>query len=347
MDGQGALISGLSYIAIGRETIAGTYNTCPALLPCLSSSLTLKRDNKILEQIERSRTYSQRTVQMEKIDGDLSFYFQPELDACGFLLQNAFVGTVTSATAAAETVGGGAMVHTFNIGDIYQSHTSICVNQRKGDATNGKIFQYAGIRVNEIMFSSEINDALKCNTSLIGMNATVGADVHTTTMQTATAALSFVDGRFSVEASFASLTSSSYWHVQSVEFGWNNNLKADAAAGRIGSANITVLPAGMAQFTLRAKMRFDTLTAWNAMRNATQLACELEFQGPTLGASAIRQGVKFRFPRVYVHMAGEPTIGGPNEVLTSDVEFHVLRQDDTTAGYACQALMTNKKASFA
>lgn len=347
MVGQDGLIGGLSYIAIGRETVLGTYNTCPALLPALSCSLTLKKDGKVLEQIERSRTYSQRMSLMEKVDGDLSFYFQPELDACAFLLQNAFVGTVTSATATGETAGGGAFTHTFNIGDTYQSYTSLCINQRKGPQNGGKVFQYGGVRVNEMMFNAEINEALKCNVGLIGMNATAGSDVHTTTMQTATSVLSFVDGRFSVENSFGSLTSSSFWHVQSVEFGWSNNLKADAAAGRIGSANIGVLPAGMATFTLRAKLRFDTTTAWDAMKNATKLAAQLEFLGPTLAGSAVRQGLKVNFPVVYVHMAGEPSIGGPNEMLTSDVEFHVLRQDDTSAGYAVQALLTNKKSSFA
>ena len=345
--GDGALIGGLSYVAIGRETTLGTYNTCTAFLPCLSSGLSLKRDNKILEQIERSRTYSQRTVQMEKIDGPMEFYFQPQLDACAWILQNAFVGTVTSATATGETAGGAAYTHTFNVGDVYQSYPSLCVNIRKGPASGGKVFQYGGIRVNEIGFSAEINEALKCNVGLVGINATAGSDVHTTTMQTATSALSFVDGRFSVEANYASLTSSSFWHVQSVEFGWNNNLKSDAASGRIGSANLVVLPAGMATFTLKAKIRFDTTTAWDAMRNATKLACQLEFQGPTCSTSIIRQGLKVNFPVVYVHMAGEPSIGGPNEMLTSDVEFHVLRQDDTTAGFACQALLTNNKSSYA
>jgi hypothetical protein len=347
MVGQGGLISGLSYIALGRETTLGTYNTCTALLPALSSSLAGKKENKILEQIERSRTYSQRTQQMLKVDGEMSFYFQPQLDACAWLLQNAFVGTITSATATGETAGGLAFTHTFNIGDTYQSYTSLCVNQRKGASSDGKVFAYAGLRVNEIMFSAELNDALKCNVGLIGMTESLGSDIHTTTMQTATSVLSFVDGRFSVEGTYASLTSSSFWHVQSVEFGWNNNLKADAAAGRIGSESIVVLPAGMAVFTLRCKMRFDTTTAYDAMRNSTKLAAQLEFLGPTCTTSKIQQGLKFDFPVVYVHMAGEPTIGGPNEMLTSDVEFHVLRQDDTTSGFACKAYLTNNKSSYA
>lgn len=349
--GDSTLLGGMSYVAIGRETVTGTYNTCPALLPVLSFSMTTKKDNKIVEQIERSRTYSQRQPQMKMVAGDAAFYFQPQLDACAYILQNAFIGTVTSATSTGETAGAGAssaMDHTFNIGDGYQSHTSLCLNSRRGGPTVGKVFQYSGCRVNEITFAAELNDALKCTAGIVGMDSTlVSNDVQTTTMQTATSLLSFIDGRVSVEATAASLTSTSFWHVQSAEWGWSNNIKADAASGRIGSDILTVLPAGMCTFKLRAKLRFDTTTAYSAMIASTKLAVQLDFQGPTMSGSSIRQKLRFNFPAVYVHGASEPAIGGPNEILSTDVEFHVMRQDDTTAGYACQAILTNQRASYA
>lgn len=349
--GDTALLGGLSYVAIGRETVTGTYNTCPAFLPCLSAGMVTKKENKIIEQIERSRTHSQRMPQMKKVGGPLSFYFQPQLDACAYILQNAFVGTVTSATATGETVGAGAlsaMDHTFNVGDAFQSHTSLCINERKGPSGTGKVFQYSGVRVNEISFACELNDALKVNVDLVGIDSTQNSnDVHTTTMQTSTSVLSFIDGRVSVESSVAALTTTSFWHVQSAEFGWSNNLKNDAASGRIGSDVLTVLPFGMATFNLRCKIRFNTTTAYDAMIASTKLAVQLDFQGPTMSSSSIRQKLRFTFPAVYIHDAGDPAIGGPNENLTSDVEFSVLRQDDTTAGYACQAILTNQRASYA
>ena len=103
----------------------------------------------------------------------------------------------------------------------------------------------------------------------------------------------------------------------------------------------------MSQFTLNCKIRFDTSTAYDAMMNATQLACELEFQGPTLPSSAIRQGVKFQFPKVYISESGDPEIGGPDEMLSSQVTFHVLRDDSSSTGYAVRALLTNQKTSYA
>lgn len=349
--GDSELLGGLSYVAIGRETTFGTYTTCPALLPCLSFGMITTKDNKVVEQIERSRTYSQRTPQMKKIAGDANAYFQPQLDGCTFLLQNAFVGTITSATATGETVGAGAssaMDHTFNIGDAYQSYPSLCINNRKGPLTTGKVFQYSGVRVNEINFSAELNEALKFSVNLIGLDSTQNSnDVQTTTMQTTTSLLSFIDGRVSVEGTFGSLTSTSFWHVQSAEWGWSNGLKTDVASGRIGSDILTVIPLGIVQPTLRVKMRFNTTTAYDAMLNSTRLAVQLDFQGPTMTGSAIREKVRFNFPYVRVNNSGDPAIGGPNEILSSDVEFHVLREDNTTAGYAIKAILTNQKSSFA
>lgn len=350
--GQYMNVGGLSYVAIGRETTLGTYNTCTAALDCLSASLVTSQDTKVLEQIERTRTFSKRISLMKKISGDLEFYFAPQMDACGFILQAAFGGAITSATATGETLGAGAssaMSHTFNVGNMNdQSHPSLCVNIRKGDSTHGKVFNYSGVRVSQIGFQANIDDAVKCSVSLLGIDSTqVSNDVSAALGITSTSLLSFVDGRVSVETTVAALTTTSFWHVQSVEFGWNNGLKADADAGRIGSALITTLNPGMVQPSLKCKIRFDTTTAYSAMINATKLSVELQFNGPTMTSSSIRQSLKFTFPTVYVANAGDPSIGGPDQPLTSDVEFQVLRDDTTSTGYAVQGVLVNQKSSWA
>lgn len=348
--GQYAQLGGLSYLAVGRETTLGTYNTCTAALDVISCSIKTTQDNKIIEQIERARTYSKRISLMKKIQGDIEFYVAPNVDATGFILQNAFGGTVTSATATGETAGAGAnsaVDHTFALGNFDQSWPSLCINMRKGDSTNGKVFNYSGMRVNSVNFSAQMEEALKCNLNLIGLDSTtLSNDVSAALTVTSAPLLSFVDGRVSVETAFASLTSSSFWHVQSAEFGITNNLKADSASGRLGSQILTVLPPGMAQFSLKCKIRFDTLTAYSAMLNATQLSVQLDFQGPTLSSSAIRQKLRFNFPRVFVNNADDPSIGGPDQILTSDVDFHVLRDDTTSTGYAVQAVLTSQKQNW-
>lgn len=345
--GQGALINGLSYVAIGRETTRGTYTTCTAGLDFLSCSLKVTKEPKILEQISRSRAYAKHTPQGKVVAGELEFYYFARLDACNYLLHQFMGGTVTSATATGETAGGAAFTHTFLIGNQDQSYPSLCINERKGPATTGKIFEYNGVHVDELMFTAELNDALKCKAGLVAFDATKTAnDVESASALPTCSALSFVGGRLSVENSFASLTSSSFWHVQSIEFGHSNSLKKDDDSRRIGSDTLQVCPPGMIKFTLNARMRFDTTTAFDAMLAATELACEVAFEGNTLPGSAVKESLKFQYPKVIVLDAGDPEIGGPDEMLMSEVTFGVLRDDSSSGGYAVRALVTNLKASY-
>ena len=346
--GQGALIGGDSYLAVGRETTYGTYNTATAALDFVSASLKLTKENKIIEQIERSRTFSKRISLSKQVEGEVEFYYAPRVDGCNFILQNAMGGTITSATATGETAGGGGFTHTFNIGSMDQSYPSLCINMRKGGATGGKVFEYSGLRVNELTFSAEIDDALLVNAALIGKDVTQTSNsVASALTVTSAPVLSFVEGRISIENSLTAMTTTSYWHVQSFEFGLGNNLNADSESRRIGTDTLDVLPPGMVEATLKCNMRFDTMTAWSAMVAGTQLAGQFEFLGPTMTGSVARQGIKFNFPRIYVHEAGEPEVSDASGVLTSEVTFHILRDDSSASGYAIQALVTNDKSSYA
>lgn len=346
--GQGALISGLSYLAVGREIARGTYSTCTAGLDFLSCNIKTMKENKILEAVQRSRSHSRHMSLGKVVEGEIEFYYEPRLDSCNFLLQNFFGGTVTSATATGETVGGAAFTHDFRIGSMDQSYPSLCLNLRKGPSSSGKIFQYNGVHVDEMIFSAELNESLKVKTAVVAFDSTITSnDVESASAIPTSTALSFVAGRFSSEGTFASLTSSSFWHVVSVEFGHANSLKKDDDSRRIGSDVLQVLPAGITQFTLNARVRFDTTTAFDAMIANSEFAAEVEFQGPTLPGSAIRQGIKFQYPKVVISDAGDPEISGPDEMLMSDITFHVLRDDSSATGYACRALVTNIRASYA
>ena len=346
--GQGALFAGQSYLSVGRETTLGTGVTASAGLNFISASMKTVQEGKILEQIERSRTMSQRILMGKKVEGDVEYYFRPDDNASTFILQNAMGGTITSATATSETAGGLAFTHTFNLGAMDQGgYTSLTLGMRKGPSSGGKVFQYNGCRVNEITFAAEIDDALKTTASIIGIDSTVGStDLESTLTISAADVLNFSSGRLSVETSFASLTTTSFWHVQSFELKVMNNLKADNEARRIGSDVLAVLPVGVQAFELKLGIRFDTTTAFDAMRAATKLSFEGEFTGPTLTGSSIKSGIKFQLPEIYVNNAGDPEIGGPDEILQSEVTFHVLRDDSSVSGYALRALVTNLKANY-
>ncbi len=348
--GQGALVGNLSYLAVGREITYGTYVTGTAAINFLQASLMMKRQTKVLEEIQTTRTSSNSIGLGRTVSGDVEFYYSPMNLACNYLLQNAFGGgPVSSATATGETAGGTAFSHIVSIANFDATYSSLSVNVRKGQATDGKVFEYCGLRTETLAIKAKVDEPMIMTVSLVGKDASITAnDISGSIVSTLNQVpLSFINGRFSVENSPGSLTTSSFWHVESFEFKLKNNLKSDAGSRRIGTDTLQVLPAGMAQFELKASIRFDTTTAYSAMLASTRLAAEFEFLGDTVAASSvIRQGIKMTFPYVIISDAGDPAIGGPNDVLKSDVVFTVLR-DPTTSGYALKAIVTNATSSYA
>lgn len=346
--GQNALMGNLSYLAVGREITYGTYVTATAGLNFLSANITTVKETKILEEIQTNRTNS-NFIQLGKvIEGEIEFYFSPKSVAANYLLHNAFGGgAITSATATGETIGGTAFTHTIGINNFDVTYSSLTMNMRKGDSTSAKLFEYTGIRVNELTFTSEIDEPLLCNVSFFAKDSTLGTNDVSSSINTLThIPLSFVNGRVSIETSTAGITTTSFWHVQSMEFKISNNLQAEASARRIGSDTLQVLPAGLANFEFKATIRFDTTTAYAAMMNGTRLVGEFEFLGDTLAGSAVREGIKLTMPYLIISNAGDPEVAGPNEPLVSEVVFAVLR-DPTSGGYAVQAKVTNITSSYA
>lgn len=344
--GQGSLVGDLSYINIGRELTYGSYNTATAALNVLSASLKMTKETKILEEIQTSRTNSNFIQLGRTLEASIESYFSPRSLACNYLLHNAFGGgAVVSATATGDTAGAATFQHTVDINNFLTTYSSLCINARKGDATNGKIFEYSGLRVNEFELSAELDEALMMTVGMIGKDATITSNSQATSASSQVP-LSFINGRFSVESSASSLTSTSFWNVQSMSFKIVNNLNSDAVSRRIGSDTLDVLPAGLAQFELKATLRFDTTTAYDAMMAGTRFAAEFYFEGNTMSGSTLRESIKLTMPFVMISDAGDPEIGGPNEVLTSEVSFAVLR-DPTTSGYAVKAVVINDTSSYA
>lgn len=348
--GQGSLEGLFSYLSIGRETTFGTAVTATAGLEFLSAAPKIAQENKVLEQITTRRVQrSNGFIKMGVVvEGEAEAYFFSNNTACNYLLQNAMGGAIASATATGETIGGLAFEHIYDIGNITeQTNNAMTFNMRKGDSAAAKVFEYTGMRVNEITFTAEIDEALKFSTSLLGKDYTSTAtDLSTNITLNTSSGLSFVNGRISIENSFASLTSSSFWHVQSVALNIGNNLKGDTESRRIGTNTLDVLPSGVATIGLTLGLRFDTTTAIDALRSATQLSCELDFRGDTIGTSLIREGIKFQMPTIFINEAGDPEVSGPDGQLTSEVVFNVLHDESSATGYALKASVFNSTANY-
>jgi hypothetical protein len=346
--GQGDLLAALSYFQVGRETTLNTYTTATAGLDFLSTTIKTQKDSRILEQIEcGKRTYSKRLALSKVVGGDLEFYFRPDETACMFMLQNAFGGTVTSATATGETTGGGAFEHIFEVGNFDNSYPSMCLNVRKGPSTGGKVWQYSGTKINELTIQGAIDDPLMMAANLVCMDSTQNTNnLNSILTCTSNPIMSFVNGRLSVETSFAGLTSTSFWHIQSFETKISNNLKNGNEARRIGSDILAVLPAGVQTYELSATIRFDTTTAYDAMIAGTELAAEIVYELPnTISGSALKTELKLEYQKLFIKDAGDPEISGPDGILTSNVTFDVLR-DESASGYAMRATLINEIANI-
>jgi len=344
--GSGALYSGESYLAIGRETTYGTYVTATAGLEFLSSGIKTVKDSKILEEVSRKRTMSRDFRLSKVVEGPVSNYVYPDMTAVAYILQNAFGGTVTTATATGETTGGAALTHTFNTGSMDQTYKSLSMNVRKGPATDGKVFRYTGARVNTLAIKAAIDEPLQMDVAYICKDSTqMSDDIETLLTATAFEPLSFASGRLSIESSLAALTTTSYWCVSAIDFTINNNLKNDANSRCIGSDTLDVLPVGVQSYEMSCQMRFDTTTAYDAMIAGTNFVGEFEFLGTTITTSSIRRGLKFRFEKLSIKDAGDPEIGGPDQILTSNVVFNVLRSESAT-GAAVKGFLTNSMTAI-
>lgn len=337
-----------SYLAVGRETTYGTQVTSTAFLEFMSSSLKVTKERKIIEEIVVGRSYSKDVGLSRTVEGEIETLAYAESLAFNYLLQNALGGAITTATGASETIGGLAFDHTIPLGNLSGSYSSISINTRKGQATSGRVFEYFGLRVNEVTFTAEIDEPLVCSFGLIGKDCTqTSNDISAAYSNSSHEPLSFINGRVSIGSGLlASVTTATVWHVQSCELTINNNLKSDSESRRIGSETLNILPLGIAGVDFKVTMRFNTTTAYAAMMEGTEFAAELEFLGSSLTTSALRRMIKFQIPRMTIADAGDPEISGPDEILTSEVTFNVLKDVSSASGYALRAVVRNLTSSY-
>lgn len=351
--GQYSNVGFSGYLAIGREVTFATYSTCTAAMDFKSAKFNTLKDSKVIEAVRNSRTLVDR-IQLGKVVGaEVEFNMASDNDASQYIMQNAMGGGATgagivSSTSSGDTVGAGVFDHVQSLGNFDVTYTSLCFSHRKGDATHGKIFEYSGGRVDEFSLKAEIDEPLVASASLILVDCTVTSNSAPAALLTATGMtpLSFVNMRFSIEDSFASLTAGAFWHVQSIEFSIKNNLKSDSDSRRIGSDLLQVLPPGLAMCELSVSMRWDTLTAYNAMLNGGQMSAQMVFEGATITGSTKKQLIQIDLPRVYIKDAGDPEIGGPDEILKADIKFDVLQDDSSASGYMIKTTVRNKTSSY-
>ena len=125
----------------------------------------------------------------------------------------------------------------------------------------------------------------------------------------------------------------------------NNNLESGAPARELGSNVLTVLPAKRREIEFKITQRFDTSTTFDRFIQATQGAAELFFSGESITAEHNHE-MTIRMPKLF-NNTPEPELGGPDEILSSEITFDVLNNDpNTTTGRAIGLTVQNATISY-
>lgn len=336
MPGANAKPAIFSYVAVGKETTYGTYNSATTAIEALSCSFKIERKSEKLETMFVSRGFAKRVLLDKSVMGSLESHFNP--DDSGLILAAALGGPVVS------TASGTAYTHSMSAGN-FNTTTAILglsFNIRKGDEHP---FRYHGGRVNTLKISANVGEVVKMSADIVFKDGSSASDDISAALSVSSVApFTFVDGVYRYTNAEASLTSTVGEKIQGFELTISNNLKPEDGR-ELGSAVLSVLPATRRSVELKITQRFDTTTTLDRHTSATIGAAELLFVGESITSERTYEA-RFRFPKLYQN-AADPEIGGPDEILKSEITYDVvLDNPNTTTGREIGVTLINKRAGY-
>lgn len=327
-----------SYLAVFREATWGTFpaaaGTNATAIEFLSCSFQTEIKTEKLNALGfRGLT---KRVQLDKsVAGSFETYLHPEETT--LLLGVALGGAISSASLT------GAFIHSITAGDIIGgSIASVAFSHKKGDA----VFNYTGGRVDTMKISANVGEVAKVSFDMIFKDATIGAtNIASSLTYSEVLPFTFVNGVFRLGASEAAAdTTTAEEPIQGFELTVKNNLKTDASARKLGSNVLSVLPPTRREVEFKIKQRFDTTTTYDRFINNTAASVELKFTGATITADK-NYSIEIRLPKVYAR-SGDPTVGGADEILQSEISYDVLMNTATSAGREIGITVINNVASY-
>lgn len=321
--GDLAKIAALSYVAFGKETTWGTYNSATTAAEFLSCSFRTDVETKKLDQIGWNRGFSHRVTLGKMVGGTLEQYLHPVESV--LLIANALGGHIVSTSQTA------ASIHSITTGNFDTVPSiGLSFNVRKGETHT---WRYSGGRCNVMKLSGNVGEPIMASFEFIFKDATqVSDDISAALQISGVAPFTFVNGVFRYANSETVVnTTTAEEPIQSFELTVNNNLKSESEARQLGTSLLGVLPPTRREVEFKITNRFDTTTTWLRFIQATQGSVELKFVGQAISAEYNNE-MTIRLPKVF-NVAGDPEIGGAEEILTTEIPFDVLLNDaGTTTG---------------
>lgn len=337
--GDSAESSIRSYIAYGKETTYGTYASATTSIEALSCSFRTDIDSIKLESFgTTSRNFTKRVQTDKKVGGTLEQYLHPIESV--LLFSNALGGPLvtTSLTSAAT--------HSLSSGNFDTSTAilGLSFNERKGSNSN-HVFRYSGGRVNSLAISAEVGQPVKLSAEIMFMDSTLGSDDISATLSISSVApFIYHQGVYRYQATEAAAqTTTAEERIQSFEMTINNNLEEGRELGR---QTLRTLPPKRQDIELTINQRWDTTTTYNRFIQATQGSIEFVFTGQSISAEHNNK-LTIRLPKVFQN-SSDPEIGGPDELLNSEISFDVLNDNpNTTTGKAIGVTFINAITTYA
>lgn len=321
-----------SYVAYGKESTFGTYASATTAIEALSCSFRTDVESQKLDTFGPSRDFMKRVALNKTVGGGLEAYLHPQESV--LLLAGVLGGGIatTSLTSAAT--------HSLTAGNFDTSPASLSFNVRKGGDT-GHTWRYTGGRVDSLKISAAINEPVKLAVEMIFKDSTQASDSIAGILSISSVIpYVYTGGNYkysSTESGAANSTNSE--RITGFELSISNNFDADAGR-ELGSNVPRVIPPKRREIEFKVTQRFDTMTVWNRFIQNTQGAVELFFRGESVSSEYFFD-MTIRMPKVFVK-SPDPEIGGPDEILMSEIEFDVLNDNpSTTTGKAIGVTIIN------
>jgi hypothetical protein len=332
-----------SALSVGEETAFGTYVTGTTFVEFNSESMKVEREEKKLESINTSRSFTKRVIMNESIGGTIDCDLQPAADGIMYIIKQALGGTSSNSTESATQY-----LHTFYGGDMESNKGTssaddvkgLSIGVRKGDDGLNSTWELAGCRVSQLTIKGEIGEPVKISAEIIGKTASVTNSIGVVSYSDV---IPLIFTNVKVDTGVTISAASTEEIFTAFELTINNNLDGDQR--QLGSRNITVLPPGKRDVSLKLNQRFDTMTNYNRFVGNTKTAIEITCDSlVTVGATAgdTTYSAIIRIPAGYFN-SNQPEVGG-NDVLTHEVEISGIQ--DTTSSYDVQIDVRNGTANY-
>lgn len=340
--GDSSKIATRSYVAYARESTFGTYASATTAVEAISCGFIVEQASRKIEAIGPSRAFATRVPLEKTVSGPLETNLHPLQSV--LLVANALGGGIASSVTAVA----GTYTHSITAGNFDTIAASVSFNVRKGET---HVFRYLGGRVNELKIAAEIGEPVMASFEMIFKDATtLSDDIATILSISAILPFTFVNGVYRYAATESVVnTTTAQEPIQAFELVISNNIATGPESRQLGTNLQTVLAPTKRNVELTITQRFDTTTVFDRMLQSTQGAVELYFAGATITASSAVDALyecTIRFPKVFYN-AADPTLDGPNEVLTVEIPLDVVTDNpNTTTGKDIGITFKNQIASY-